>query len=69
MSPTLSIQQIIAEWCGCMMLTMIILLAEHSLVSSGSACLPFSLSSLHALASLWSVAAGHITPEDFLMGQ
>ena len=54
-----------------MMLTMIILslLAEHSLVSSGSACLPFSLSSLHALASLWSVAAGHITPEDFLMGQ
>ena len=33
------------------------------------AVLPLSLSSLHSLASLWSVATGHITPEALLMGQ
>ena len=41
----------------------------HSTLHSGSACLPPPLSSLHSLASLWSVAAGHITPEALLMGQ
>ena len=39
------------------------------LIPSGNACIPLSLSSLHSLASLWSVAASHITPEAFLMGQ
>ena len=36
------------------------------LVAAG---LPLPLSSLHSLASLWSVAAGHVTPEVPLMGQ
>ena len=40
----------------------------HSTYCSGSACLLLPLSSLHSFASLWSVAAGHITPEAFLMG-
>ena len=32
-------------------------------------CLSLPISSLHSLASLWSVAAGHITPEALLIGQ
>ena len=35
----------------------------------GSACLLLPLSSLHSLASLWSVAAGRITLEALLMDQ
>ena len=31
--------------------------------------IPLFLSSLHSLASLWSVATGHITPEALLVGQ
>ena len=41
----------------------------YSTLSSSSACLSLSFSSLHSLASLWSMAAGHITPEALLMGQ
>ena len=33
----------------------------NSTLLSGSACFPLSLSSLHSLASLWLLAAGHIT--------
>ena len=41
----------------------------HSTLSSGNACFPPLVSTLHYFASLWSVAAGHITPEVFYMGQ
>ena len=41
---------------------------RHSL-PCGSISLCLSLSSLHSLASLWSVVAGHITPEVLLVGQ
>ena len=41
----------------------------HSTLPCGSGCFSLLISSLHFLASLWSVAAGHITPEALLMGQ
>ena len=41
----------------------------HSTLSSGCACLFLPLSSLHTLASLWSLAAGYVTSKALLMGQ
>ena len=41
----------------------------HSTLPGSSGCLSFPLSSLHSLASFWSMATGRITPEALLMGQ
>ena len=54
--------------CGCTMETLTILVANASHFSSGSVCLSLPFSSIHSLASIWSVAAGHITLEALLMG-